>query len=116
GEASGAAGGAGWEEGGSGRQIQRSRVEDEAEQSAQVLLPDDLWAILTGEVRRPAPPSPVTVDEEYGEHESATESGAEWVEGAAHWSADDAGFEERTPTYSDRSDRRRDGLDAPAKV
>jgi hypothetical protein len=32
-------------------------AEDTAQQSAQVLLPDDLWAILTGE-HRPAPPMP----------------------------------------------------------
>lgn len=40
----------------------------EAEQSAQVLLPDDLWAILTGE-RRPPAPLPVPAEEDEGEFE-----------------------------------------------
>lgn len=47
----------------------------DAEQSAQVLLPDDLWAILTGERRPPVTsPAPAEADEgEFEEYDSPDE-------------------------------------------
>lgn len=67
-------------------QVQKTQPETKQE-SAQILIPDELWTILTGEEREPQPiPSPEPIEEEYDPEPSPELH--EWQDGTPEWELD----------------------------